>query len=126
MIIDTNENVEVVSFPRDTLVGIPTKGYWTLNALYLVYGIDGLTNWFKETYDITIDNYIVYELDKGKILHKLLGIDTKYEYDQAWLRHRHKLNDYHRQIRIQQFATTKVMPNISKFPNINFCIREFF
>lgn len=118
LVIDKGQGIEIVSIPRDSLVDIPTKGKWTLNSLYLVYGIKGLTNWISEHWKIDVDNYVVYELKNGEKLHKLLGIDTKYSYDQAWIRHRHKLNDYKRQIRIQSFVDQKVLPKLSNLPNL--------
>jgi len=115
LIIQEKDRVKVISFPRDTLVFISPKGYWTINAMYLVLNIEGMINHFQYQYGVKVDRYIVYNLNEidelSQKVESIPGIPKRfknmlghYEYINDWVRHRHKLRfEIDRQRRIHAF-----------------------
>jgi len=127
LVTEHRGKVQITSFPRDTLVFIPPKGYWTINSLYLVLGAEGTVNWFNHRFkNLHIDNYVIIDMDKIGAIFKELevlplpGALSKmiddFEYAHDWVRHRSKLKyqDYSRQMRVHTYLD-KVVGKIKNF-----------
>jgi len=75
------ENPIGISIPRDLLVKIPNKNYFTkINALYQYGGIENVKTIVNEITGLEIDYYLMLDLEAVKILiDKLGGIDINVE-----------------------------------------------
>ena len=56
---NNNKKVKLTSLFRDTLVDIPGHGEAKLNSAYMLGGPELLMETVKETYNISIDKYII-------------------------------------------------------------------
>jgi len=77
------ENSVAISLPRDLLVKVPNKNYYTkINAIYQNDGIESTKNIIKEITGLEIDYYLVLDLESVKnLIDKLGGIDINVEED---------------------------------------------
>jgi hypothetical protein len=137
LMICENNITRFIVFPRDTLVNIPGRGPWLINAIYYNCKNSGTKQWFATNFNIQIDNIFVFSVSNLRTIIKDIlssGPDSKiveylshYTYDEDWLRHRHKLkSELHRGLRILKYIdysifSTKYIPlsgsvlsNISK------------
>ena len=91
-----NKKVDFVLFPRDTLAHIPNHGTWIINLVHYRDGVESLPTWFKNNYNIQIDDYFAIKLSgiRGSVSNlswlKVSAVKD-YEYSEDWVRHRHKL-----------------------------------
>ena len=77
------ENSIVISLPRDLLVRVPNKNYYTkINAIFQNNGIENTKNIIKEITGLEIDYYLVLDLESVKnLIDKLGGIEINVEED---------------------------------------------
>lgn len=54
-----NDEINMISIPRDTLVELKGKGVQKINAAYAYGGIELTKNTIEQMFDTTIDNYII-------------------------------------------------------------------
>lgn len=115
MIVSIQDRIRIVSFPRDSLVDIPGRGKWLINAIHFNQGFEGSRRYFEEMTGLQIDDVVIIKLEDirelaqrfaflGRIHPAFKRLLQDYEYTEDWIRHRRLLGvEYNRQLRIQKY-----------------------
>jgi LCP family protein required for cell wall assembly len=80
---NNNKKIKLTSLYRDTFVSIPGYGENRINAAYELGGPELLLQTIKDTYDISIDKYVIIDF-KGfeTVIDKIGGLDIEIKDDQ--------------------------------------------
>jgi len=104
LILDYSNHIHVIGFPRETLIDIPTKGYYRINGLYPFLTAFGAVRALEHIFNINIDNFYAVDLSGFRDIVKSLPFINKNSKDESWIRHRKTIKmEIGRQFRVQSY-----------------------